>query len=365
MTAVEVTNRIRAMIGKLISGIQQIGIGIRDLDSAFKWYRRVFGVDVQVFEDRGEAGLMLPYTGGKPRARHAVLALNLQGGSAFEIWQYTQRQPLGPAFPLQVGDLGIFAARIKAWDVEKAFEHFSARDINLLGELSDCPDGARHFFMKDPYENIFQIVSGNDWFSKIRHSTGGTCGCMIGVSDIERSLSFYMKVLGYDHILYDETGVFEDLAVLPGGGEKVRRVLISHREKPQGPFSPIWGTSQLELVQVLSREPKKIFENRYWGDLGFIHLCFDIRGMKTLKAECAASGYPFTVDSNESFDMGEAAGHFTYTEDPDGTLIEFVEVHRVPILKKLGWYLDLRQRNPRKALPNWMLKALAFSRVKD
>ena len=33
---------------------------------------------------------------------------------------------------------------------------------------------------------------------------------------------------------------------------------------------------------------------------------------------------------------------------PDGTLIEFVETHKVPVLKKLGWYLDLRKRDPKK-----------------
>ena len=49
----------------------------------------------------------------------------------------------------------------------------------------------------------------------------------------------------------------------------------------------------------------------------------------------------------------------------DGTLIEFVETHKVPIMKKLGWYLDLRKRPPGKALPTWMLKAMGMSRVKD
>lgn len=66
-----------------------------------------------------------------------------------------------------------------------------------------------------------------------------------------------------------------------------------------------------------------------------------------------------------SFDMGDAAGHFSYIEDPDGTLIEFVETHKLPILKKIGWYLDLRKRNPHKALPSWMLKTLKYSRVKN
>ena len=64
--------------------------------------------------------------------------------------------------------------------------------------------------------------------------------------------------------------------------------------------------------------------------------------------------------------MGEAAGHFSYIEDPDGTLIEFVETHKVPILKKIGWYLDLRKRDPNKSLPDWIVKNYEiFSRVKN
>ena len=44
---------------------------------------------------------------------------------------------------------------------------------------------------------------------------------------------------------------------------------------------------------------------------------------------------------------------------------EFVETKKLPVIKKIGWYLDLRKRDPKKALPNFILKALQFSRVKD
>ena len=84
--------------------------------------------------------------------------------------------------------------------------------------------------------------------------------------------------------------------------------------------------------------------------------------MRTL---CEKAGHPFTVDSGNHFDMGEAAGHFSYIEDPDGTLIEFVESHKIPILKKINWYLDLKKRDPEKALPKWMLRCLGFGRRKD
>ncbi len=104
-------------------------------------------------------------------------------------------------------------------------------------------------------------------------------------------------------------------------------MLLTHSKGRVGAFSKLLGKSHIELVQVIDRSPRPIFENRFWGDLGYIHLCFDINGMDDMRKLCESKGYPFTCDSSDSFDMGEAAGHFSYIEDPDGTLIEFVETH--------------------------------------
>jgi hypothetical protein len=109
---------------KIISGIQQIGIGVTNLREAWKWYHEQFGMDVRIFEEKATAELMLPYTGGKPQERHAALALNMQGGGGFEIWQYTQRKPLFPKFKIHLGDLGINAAKIKSKDVKATYELF-------------------------------------------------------------------------------------------------------------------------------------------------------------------------------------------------------------------------------------------------
>jgi catechol 2,3-dioxygenase-like lactoylglutathione lyase family enzyme len=188
---------------------------------------------------------------------------------------------------------------------------------------------------------------------------------MIGVSDIERALPLYRDLLAYDRVVYDEAGQFADLRGLPGGERRLRRVLLSHSEPRKGPFSQLLGPSEIELVQALDDVPgRRIFGHRFWGDLGFIHLCFDVTGMEDLKDASVYAGFPFTIDSQDSFDMGEAAGRFAYIEDPDGTLIEFVETHKMPLLKKFGWYLDLQKRSPAKPLPRWMIKALALGRVK-
>ena len=349
----------------IISGIQQVGIGIPDVYEAFAWYRKAFGMDLPIFDEAAEANLMLPYTGGEARSRHAILACNLEGGGGMEIWQYTSRTPEAPSFVLQLGDYGIYICKIKCKDVLTAQAHFTQKGYEILGELGYDPQGNPLFFLKDPYGNIFQMVSDDSWFRSGASMTGGPSGCIIGVSDIEKARALYTDVLGYDQVIYDRTGNFSDFAALPGGDGKFRRVLLGHSQPRKGGFSRLFGKSQIELVQAMERRPRKIFEGRLWGDMGFIHLCFDIYGMDAMRKKCEAAGFPFTVDSSDSFDMGEAAGHFAYVEDPDGTLIEFVETHKIPIIKKIGWYLDLTKRNPEKPLPDWMLGALRFSRVKD
>ena len=85
--------------------------------------------------------------------------------------------------------------------------------------------------------------------------------------------------------------------------------------------------------------------------------------MRALEKFCNEKGHPFTVDScpgDVSFDMGDASGHFTYIEDPDGTLIELVETHKVPIVKKLGWFIDMKKRDASKPLPKFLFRAIGL-----
>jgi catechol 2,3-dioxygenase-like lactoylglutathione lyase family enzyme len=352
----------------VISGIQQMGVGVSDVREAWKWYRTFFGVDIRIFEESAVAALMLPYTGGEPRERHAALAVNLHGGGGFEIWQYRGRTPQPPAFHILPGDLGIYICKIKCKDVQATHTYYTAKGADITPLYKDSL-GNETFFVTDPYNNIFQLVKADDWFvSSGDFLTGGVYGAVVGASDIDKSKAFYADILGYDSVLSEQEGVFEDLDKLSGKQNRYRRVLLAHSKKRQGAFSRLLGTSQIELIQVLDRTPQKIYEGRLWGDLGFIHLCFDINGMDAMRTGCRQSGYPFTVDSavrHDTFDMGEAAGSFAYIEDPGGTLVEFVETHKLPILKKIGWYLNLRKRKPEKPLPDWILKALRFGRIKD
>ncbi|HNZ72046.1 MAG TPA: VOC family protein [Prolixibacteraceae bacterium] len=351
-----------------INGIQQLGVGVVNTDESFAWYRRHFGVDIEVVNEKAMAEYMLPYTGGQPRKRHTVLAMNLQGGGGFEIWQHTGREPLSPNFEVKIGDLGISAGKLKTTDIEKTYDAFKKKGLNLLTSITTAPSGRAHFFMKDAYNNLWEFIEYQEFFTKTAAVNGGVLGAIIGVKNMEESLSLYRDILRYDKTIYDKTAVFNDFEGIPGGENNYRRVLLTHSDKKSGPFSPIFGSSEIELVEVLDRQAIKIYEDRMWGDPGFIHLCFDVHNMNAIREELNSKGFPFTVDSAkqiETFDMGDAAGNFAYIEAPEGTLIEFVETLKVPIMQKWGIFIDLRKRSPHKPLPRIILKAFSLKRVHE
>ena len=349
-----------------INGIQQLGVGVEDVHEAWKWYRKYFSMDILIFDEEAVAKLMLSHTDGEPRARHAILALNMEGGGGFEIWQHTDKKPSPITVPIVLGDLGINIGVLKTDNIEKAHKTYKEAGLNLLGEIVEAPSRDKHFFLKDPYDNIWEVKEHPVVFSKGSSVNGGIFGTIIGVKNIEESLVVYKDILGFDEIVYDHTAIFEDFNGIFGGNQEFRRVLLRHSDVKNGAFSTLFGKSEIELIQVLNGSPKNIYEGRIWGDPGFIHLCYDINDMDALREKATSFGFPFTVDSAramDTFDMGDAAGNFAYIQAPEGTLIEFVETHKIPLIKKLGWYIDFRKRG-NHPLPNWILNLFRFKRVK-
>lgn len=345
-----------------ISAIQQIGVGTNDFRKSWDWYIEMFGFDVKILEDDTVAERMLPYTGGKAQKRHACIAVNLQGGGGLEIWQYSEREPQEASFKVSIGDSGIFAAKVKCRDVKKFHKELTTK-WEKCSDVSEDPSGMPCFYVEDLFGNLFQIVQRDDVFIEDHKLCGGIAGALIGVTDMERSLAFYKDVLGYDEMIYDSTGSFDDWSSFPGGPERYRRVLLGRSSALQGAFSGLLGRNVLELVQPLDRKPRRIYEGRFWGDPGFIQICYDVTGMDALGEFCRSKGHPFTVDScpnGERFDMGEASGRFTYIEDPDGTLIEFVETHKVPVIGKLGLYIDMDKRKNDKPLPKFLFRMMGL-----
>jgi len=347
-------------MSEYITGIQQIGIGVTDADEAKYLYRDLFGMNALVFDDEAAASLMTTYTGHKIYKRRALLTMNMNGGGGFEIWQFLNRTPALQQHEFIKGTPGINAIKIKSRYIDTAYDYLSKCPGIQIGSKRINPDHQTSFDVTDRYGNHFEVIEGADWFSKNNHCLGGVAGAVIGVTDMEKSLNFYRLILGSPGMVYDVT----ETAVMNGVEVIIRKVLLRKATPQTGAFARLLGSTDIELVQLLNMQPDHLYKDRYWGDCGFIHICFDVTDMDQLKNLMESNGYPFTVDSAVGFNMQHAAGRFCYVEDPDGTLIELVQTHKVPVLKKLGWYINLTKRNTDKPLPNWMVSMLGLNKVK-
>ena len=217
---------------KIICGIQQVGIGVRNVAESWKWYKDNFGFDTKIFGAEGVAERMLPYTGGKPQPRYAILVYNLRGGAGFEVWEPRGRELNYVSFEPALGDLGIYACKIKSRNVRAAYAQLSkAEGARLLTEVTKTPDGREHFFLYDPWNNLFEVETDSYVFMDEDKNTGGGNGAVLGVTDMDKSVKFYSTLMDYDKVEYDVTGVQADLNGVPGGQYPLRRVLLS-RSKP-------------------------------------------------------------------------------------------------------------------------------------
>ncbi len=352
---------------KRINGIQHIGVGVPNHAAAWKWYRNFLGMDIALFNGEAEAPLMRIYTKNQVINKRAAMILNLQGGCAMEVVCPVSFMASHASTSFQLGDLGIFITQVKSPNVREAYQWFQDHGADMNGNVEQLPYGGETFYVRDPNGLNFQIVSGTGWYLTPKHVTGGTVGCTIGVTNIANSMKLYADILGYDKVVFDQTAVFEDWKnTMPGGDKKFRRVLLTQSAAPGGGFAKVMGATYIELAQAIDYAPKKIYADRMWGDIGFVHLGLDVRGMKAIGEDLAKAGFGFTCDTQKTLDMGGTTRvHCTYIEDPDGTLIEMIEVYKIPIIEKLGIFLNVEKRDPLKPLPDYMLKALRFSRIKD
>jgi catechol 2,3-dioxygenase-like lactoylglutathione lyase family enzyme len=277
---------------KTINGIQHIGVGVPNHAESWKWYRQNFGMDICFFNGAAEAPLMQIYTKGDVINKQAAMISNLHGGCAMEVVSPISFTATDADVEFELGDLGIFSASVKSPNIEKAFEKFSSNGTEVLGGIESSPIGRKSFYIKDPNGLLFQITQGKSWFLNPKKvAMGGPTGVTIGVSDMAKSLALYADILGYDKVMMDETGVFEDWKNIAGGEKTFRRVMLTQSNKPGGGFANLTGQTYIELVQAIDYTPKKIYENRLWGDIGFVHLGFDVRGMNELGEDLKTKGF--------------------------------------------------------------------------
>jgi hypothetical protein len=83
-------------------------------------------MDIRILEDDKDGGADASLYRGRSRSGATpAIAVNMQGGGGFEVWQYAERKPQPLGFELNMGDLGVLVCKVKSRDVAAAYEQFS------------------------------------------------------------------------------------------------------------------------------------------------------------------------------------------------------------------------------------------------
>jgi catechol 2,3-dioxygenase-like lactoylglutathione lyase family enzyme len=131
------------------------------------------------------------------------------------------------------------------------------------------------------------------------------------VSDVDRSLKFYIEMLGMEKISLAERpqDFCEKVTGIPGARMKIAYV--------KG------ADYNLELIQYLSPPGKKL--DTATNNVGSAHLCFVVDNLKGMYRDLKSKGVHFRGEPVTIPAGPNKGGFVVYLTDPDGNNLEFIE----------------------------------------
>jgi len=321
----------------MINGIQHIGIGVRDRDRSYGFYNNGLGFSVPMSYSTDKCSGMLPVI-HDDETRNVVIALNPHGGGLVEIFQYLSRDPVPMPEEIDYAYNGYLFFGLKVKNIEKSLKTISRyggspvsapTDFSPMKEsgwksaLFKDPDGIQGMLLEYP-ESTVGYGNGHSRIGGIEHVA-------IGVSNLKESIDFYSRILGYEDMLYSYEGESPEWDPLFGRGRKTKRALLRRNTRPQGLFRHFLRGGMIELIEVEGNKGRHNFEGRKWGDIGFMELCFDVTNIDETLEEVTGKGIEIAVPPHTQ-EMGlKTNATFAYIKDPDGSLIEFADISRLPV----------------------------------
>lgn len=135
----------------------------------------------------------------------------------------------------------------------------------------------------------------------------------ITVSSLEDALTFWVDVMGFDHLYtwgFENSPFLEQLVGVEGSAMRLAMV--------EGPGHLI------ELLEYSAPPDRKILKPRSC-DVGSIHLAFHVDDIDALSSRLASVGW-HTIGEIQTVASGDRAGlRLAYVRGPDGLTLEFLQ----------------------------------------
>lgn len=305
-----------------ISGIHHIAIGVKDIEVMKSFYRdvleftRIFGEFPEIEHPPMREVVRVPHV-----VFSGIMFKPESGDIYLELIQMKEPVPRPIRRDFHYGDIGISKITIATANVDKIYKELK-NTLNFCCEPKHITVpgwGDYHFvYLSDPEGNLIELVSVNT--VNKRSKFYGIIRAGIGVTDLQRSKSFYQKHLAFNNVIvniHDSFSGFVD-EVAGGGPTRVRSCVLSHVKE--------CGT--LELFEVLEPRGRSIPFATRWGDFGYLQLCVNCDDIYGIAAHCEKEGIEFLCSPHEmDTDKPEHAGAYMYIKDPDGIPLEFLHIH--------------------------------------
>jgi catechol 2,3-dioxygenase-like lactoylglutathione lyase family enzyme len=338
--------------GYSIAGLYHVGIGVPHMEEAVRWYGAALGMKRISFRESEDTDDVRVLTGDMRLGYETTLVFNPHGGGGIRFIQHIEH-PVPSSAGTTLNAPGIVTVRVHCRDLHAAVVRLEQTGAEVLSDAVEDFAGLKSVLCRDPWGTVLQPTEAEHWYGrKSRYGSGrifgGVSGVTIRVSSMDTAVYTYKDFLGYDYMVYDETRRFDDLALIPGGDRRFRRVHLRQSRPRYGGLSRYTGPARIELIappitqesqdsqnpqssrthsgsDAGNREKEPREHDRFWGTPGPAHLCFEAYTAEAVieflsKRRHVVARYPGHVVTRS-----KTRYRYGVVTDTDGIVLWFVE----------------------------------------
>jgi catechol 2,3-dioxygenase-like lactoylglutathione lyase family enzyme len=316
----------------MIEGFEHVGMGVSDIKRSYDFYKNVLGFSIKLNEQETVLEEMTPIIGESVRLA-TIMAINLAGGAAIELIEHKSTAPR-PMPEVHWGDIGYLAVGLKAFKIDELVGVLEGKGAEFMTPVieSEVRGGGtwKSAFLRDPDGILLELLETEELRKAGKKPRiGGFSHVTMGISNMEKTIEFFKRVIGFDVVVVDTEETPAELEQITGGQE-CRWVTLRQGKEPHTPL-PVEG-GMVTLVEARGYGGKPIYEGRRWGDVGVMEMAVEAADIEsTYRSVVSAGAEPYHPPTDVDMGMG-SKGTFAYIKDPDGNTFEIVEAKKVGFL---------------------------------
>ena len=300
-------------------GVHHCNIGVRDLEATKAFYRDTLDF-TNIFVEFPEA----EYPALREVVRianpvySAVLFSQEAGGIIVELCQMINPTPRPIRSDFRYGDIGVNKMSIAVSDLDKVYNELKNKMIFCSAPKSVKIKGwgdYRLVYGRDSEGNLIEFFCAEKM--RMTDKFGGVQWMGVSVTELERSIEFYQKYMGFDRMFINPHESFSGiLDEVTGVSNTKLRSCVLENSKAEG---------MVELFEMTRPRGRSVPHSTIWGDFGYWQICVNGDNNESI-FEIAAyfenEGLEFI--SKPQLMKDEKRGGFFYLKDPDGIHMEFL-----------------------------------------